>query len=80
MGHLTLGGFDATSPVGAFPPNGFGLFAMAGNVWETDDLYAAPRRGSCGVRDDRKHRSAAMDDARGEAAEAAIPVKVVREP
>lgn len=27
-------GYQATSPVRAFEPNGFGLFDMAGNVWE----------------------------------------------
>lgn len=27
-------GFRATAPVASFPPNGYGLFDMAGNVWE----------------------------------------------
>src|SRR5450631_1584501 len=32
--NLAEDGFDRTSPVEAFPPNGHGLFDMIGNVWE----------------------------------------------
>jgi formylglycine-generating enzyme required for sulfatase activity len=36
-------GSEGTSPVGAFPPNGYGLFDMTGNTWEWTDDFFTPR-------------------------------------
>ena len=41
--NLGTDGYQGTSPVEHYPPNGYGLFDMAGNVWEwTVDAFDRP--------------------------------------
>lgn len=53
-------GFAGAAPVASYPPNGYGLYDMAGNVWQWTTDWFAPRHGahaaspakSCCVPDD----------------------------
>jgi formylglycine-generating enzyme len=56
--HDVKDGFEHTAPVKSFPPNGYGLYDMSGNVWEwchdwyRPDYYSiSPRRNPTGPDD-----------------------------
>ncbi|MBW4698706.1 MAG: formylglycine-generating enzyme family protein [Aphanocapsa lilacina HA4352-LM1] len=79
--NLCTDGFERTSPVGAFPANGYGLFDMIGNVWEwTCDWYQEhaqnPKSPCCTVANARGGEREASFDPR--TPEIRIPRKVTK--
>jgi formylglycine-generating enzyme required for sulfatase activity len=56
--NLLLDRYEDTSPIETYPANGYGLYDMAGNVWEwTDDYFTTPGEvpasGCCAPRNPR---------------------------
>lgn len=68
--NLATDRYARTAPVGSFPPNGYGLFDTAGNVWEwCSDWYAVdtyPRRATEGVVVDPSGPASSLDPRRPE--------------
>jgi hypothetical protein len=56
--NLCTDGYEGTSPVERFPPNGYGLYDMAGNVWEwtSDSFEQTTVRACCAPHDDNRDR------------------------
>jgi formylglycine-generating enzyme required for sulfatase activity len=48
--NFALDRYEGTSPVKTYPPNGYGLYDMAGNVWEwTADWFTPSAEGATGA-------------------------------
>ena len=67
-------GWKGTSPAGTFPPNGYGLFDMIGNVWEwTRSYYSARHDPVAGAGTQDRVSGCACTPQRDEAAASAEP-------
>jgi sulfatase modifying factor 1 len=78
--NLVEDGYEWTAPIGSFPANGYGLFDMAGNVWEwTTDWYqdhGLIKRACCTIENPRGGEREQSCDPRTPAIK--IPRKVMK--
>lgn len=80
--NLLADGYAGTSPVGSFPPNGYGLYDVTGNVWEwTGDFFSAHHPDAAGdaccTPQNPRVETAGQSYASGEPGEH-IPRKVIK--
>jgi formylglycine-generating enzyme len=77
--NLRSGGHERTTPIRTFPPNGYGLYDMTGNVWEwTSDWFAPRHIGNPGKPCCVPRNPRVQSDAHSYAAGEAIPRRVIK--
>ena len=77
--NLKAKGWEGTSPVATFPPNGFGLWDMTGNVWEwTQDWFSdSPTSSPCCAPPDQRVGVPAGDSETDEST-SEIPRRIIK--